>query len=97
MALVPTIDCGCRSLLALDVTKAQDAPAVLASIDGLLMALFGTPAAVPLDLELRSDHGPLPSGAGSGDRSGCGGARLAASRRSWRQPRRRSARSTSRR
>lgn len=62
VAVVPTIDCGCRAVLALAVTKPQDAPAVLASSDGLLTALFGTPAAVPAALELRTDHGPQYTG-----------------------------------
>jgi putative transposase len=57
VAVVPTIDCGCRSVLALAVTKDQSAPAVLRSIDTLVVEQFGTPAAVPAGLELRTDHG----------------------------------------
>jgi transposase InsO family protein len=30
VAVVPVIDCGCRSMLAIGVTKAQDAAAILA-------------------------------------------------------------------
>lgn len=62
VAVVPTIDCGCRSVLALAVTKDQSAPAVLRSIDTLVLEQFGTPAAVPAGLELRTDHGPQYTG-----------------------------------
>ena len=62
VAVVPTIDCGCRSVLALAVTKDQSAPAVLRSIDTLVVEQFGTPAAVPAGLELRTDHGPQYTG-----------------------------------
>jgi transposase InsO family protein len=67
VAVVPTIDCGCRSVLALDVTKAQDAPAVLASLDALLAELFGAAAGVPAELELRTDHGPQYTGSDCAD------------------------------
>jgi putative transposase len=63
VAVVPTIDCGCRSVLGLEVTKDQQAPAILASIDQALVAAFGNPLGVPNDLELRSDHGPQYTGA----------------------------------
>jgi transposase InsO family protein len=63
VAVIPTIDCGCRSLLGLDVTTDQHAPAVLASVATLLQDLFGTPAAIPDSLELRTDHGPQYTGA----------------------------------
>lgn len=62
VAVVPTIDCGCRSVLALDVTKDQSAPAVLRALDDLLGAQFGTAVAVPDGLELRTDHGPQYTG-----------------------------------
>lgn len=62
VAVVPTIDCGCRSVLALEVTKDQSAPAILRSVDALLLERFGTPAAVPAGLELRTDHGPQYTG-----------------------------------
>ena len=62
VAVVPTIDCGCRSVLALDVTKDQSAPAVLRAIDTLLGAQFGTAGAVPEGLELGTDHGPQYTG-----------------------------------
>ena len=63
VAVIPTIDCGCRSLLGLDITTDQHAPAVLASVATLLRDSFGTPAAVPDGLELRTDHGPQYTGA----------------------------------
>ncbi len=63
VAVVPTIDCGCRSVLGMVVTKDQQAPAILASIEQALAETFGQPSAVPLDLELRSDHGPQYTGA----------------------------------
>jgi len=63
VAVALTIDCGCRSLLGLDVTKDQSAPAILRSIDAVLLEQFGTAAEVPAGLELRSDHGPQYTGA----------------------------------
>ncbi len=63
MAIVPTLDCGCRSLLGLAVTTDQTGPAVLVSVETALVAAFGSPAAVPEGVELRSDHGPPYTGA----------------------------------
>jgi putative transposase len=63
VAVVPTIDCGCRSVLGMEVTKDQQAPAVLASVEQALREAFENPSAVPLDLELRTDHGPQYTGA----------------------------------
>ena len=63
VAVALTIDCGCRTLLGLDVTKDQSAPAILRSIDAVLRDCFGTAAGVPEGLELRSDHGPQYTGA----------------------------------
>lgn len=62
VALVPTIDCGCRSLLGMVVTKDQHGPAVLASVRQALVAAIGDPANVPDGLELRTDHGPQYTG-----------------------------------
>lgn len=67
VAVVPTIDCGCRSVLGLDVTKDQQAPAVLASVEQALREAFGEPSSVPVDLELRTDHGPQYTGADCAD------------------------------
>lgn len=63
VAIVPVIDCGCRSVLALEVTKSQQAPDVLAAVERALEAEYGTPDKVPAGLEVRSDHGPQYTGA----------------------------------
>ncbi|MGC3998575.1 MAG: integrase core domain-containing protein [Anaeromyxobacter sp.] len=63
VAVVPTIDCGCRSVLGLQVTKDQHGPAVLESVQEALRAAFGMPRGVPPGVELRSDHGPQYTGA----------------------------------
>jgi transposase InsO family protein len=62
VAIVPTIDCGCRSLLGMVVTEDQHGPAVLASVRQALTAAFGCPDQVPEGLELRTDHGPQYTG-----------------------------------
>lgn len=62
VAIMPTIDCGCRSLLGMLVSRDQDAPTLLASVRQALVAVYGTPAAVPDGLELRTDHGPQYTG-----------------------------------
>jgi transposase InsO family protein len=62
VAIMPTIDCGCRSILGLVVSKAQDALTVLRSVREALVAAFGTPSEVPDGLELRTDHGPQYTG-----------------------------------
>ena len=62
VALVPTIDCGDRTAV-IEVTKDQHGPAVLASVEAKLVAAFGSPANVPENLELRTDHGPQYTGA----------------------------------
>jgi len=63
VAVVPTIDCGCRSVLGLTVTKDQHGPAVLASVEEALREAFGAPRNVPAGVELRTDHGPQYTGA----------------------------------
>ena len=63
VAVVPTIDCGCRSVLGLTVTKDQHGPAVLASVEAALCEAFGEPKYVPTGVELRTDHGPQYTGA----------------------------------
>jgi transposase InsO family protein len=63
VAVVPTIDCGCRSVLGLTVTKDQHSPAVLASIEQALEEAFGEPKNVPSGVELRTDHGSQYTGA----------------------------------
>jgi putative transposase len=63
VAIVPTIDCGCRSMLGMVVTKDQHGPAVLESVRQALRTAFGSPAHVPDGVELRTDHGPQYTGA----------------------------------
>jgi transposase InsO family protein len=63
VAVVPTIDCGCRSVLGLTVTKDQHGPAVLVSVEQALREAFGDPKYVPDGVELRTDHGPQYTGA----------------------------------
>lgn len=63
VAVVPTIDCGCRSVLGLTVDKDQHSPAVLASVEQALMEAFSEPKCVPFGVELRTDHGPQYTGA----------------------------------
>lgn len=62
VAVVPVVDCGCRSLLALRVTKSQDAAAVLAPVRASLVDAFGAASNVPDGFELRTDHGPQYTG-----------------------------------
>jgi len=62
VAVVPVVDCGDRSLLAIQATKQQDSPAVLAPVREALEASFQTPENVPSDLELRTDHGSQYTG-----------------------------------
>jgi putative transposase len=62
VAVVPVIDCGDRVVLACDVTRSQESPAVLAPLVRALEEQFGTPDQVPHGLELRSDHGPQYTG-----------------------------------
>lgn len=58
VAIVPVVDCGDRSVLAIHVTKSQEAPDVLAPLREALVAEFVEPSAVPDAMELRSDNGP---------------------------------------
>jgi putative transposase len=61
VAIVPTIDCGCRTV-ELVVTKDQHGPSILASVRLKLVAAFGSPDNVPAGVELRTDHGPQYTG-----------------------------------
>lgn len=63
VAVVPTIDCGCRTALSLVVTKDQHGPQVLASVEEALVRAFRRPELIPEGVELRSDHGPQYTGA----------------------------------
>jgi putative transposase len=66
VAIVPTIDCGCRTV-GLVVTKDQHGPAVLASVRERLVAAFGRPEDVPAGVELRTDHGSQYTGSDCAD------------------------------
>jgi putative transposase len=63
VAIAITVDCGCRSVLDVTVSKSQDAPSMLASVDNALTVAFGAPENVPDGVELRSDHGSVYTGA----------------------------------
>lgn len=63
VAIVPVIDNGCRSALALVATKRQDSVAVLAPVRQALIRAFGDVGRVPEGVELRTDHGPQYTGA----------------------------------
>lgn len=63
VAIVLTVDCGCRSVLDVRAAKSQSAPAVLGTVRSALIDTFSTPASVPDGLELRTDHGPQYTGA----------------------------------
>lgn len=62
IAVVPVIDCGDRFVLACEVTKSQEAPAVLKPVQDALGEVFGETENVPDGLELRTDHGPQYTG-----------------------------------
>ena len=62
VALVPVIDCGDRSVLAIAAHKSQEVAVVLAPLAQALREAFGEPWAVPYGLELRTDHGPQYTG-----------------------------------
>jgi transposase InsO family protein len=62
VAVVPVIDCGDRFVFQCDVTRSQEAPAVLDPVGRALTEAFGDPTNVPNGLELRSDHGPQYTG-----------------------------------
>jgi putative transposase len=66
VAIVPTIDCGCRTVEVV-VTKDQHGPAILESVRNKLVAAFGSPENVPAGVELRTDHGPQYTGSDCAD------------------------------
>lgn len=61
-AVTLVVDCGDRSVLGLQASKAQEAPIVLAPVQAALVEHFDVPAHVPVGLELRTDHGPQYTG-----------------------------------
>ena len=56
-------------MLAIGVTKAQDAAATLAPVRVAMVAAFDTPAGVPDGFEIRTDHGPKYTGVAKKNRS----------------------------
>jgi putative transposase len=63
VAVAITVDCGCRSVLDVTVSKSQDSTSMLASVDNALVRAFGERENVPHGVELRSDHGSVYTGA----------------------------------
>jgi transposase InsO family protein len=63
VAISLAIDCGCRSILGLLVSVAQDARTVLAPVEEALQRTFDDFRYIPMELELRTDHGPQYTGA----------------------------------
>ena len=62
VAVSVLIDSGCRTVLALGVTKSQESWALLSPVRAALLGQFGTVENVPDGLELRTDHGPQYTG-----------------------------------
>ena len=62
VAVVLTVDSGCRSVLDVAATKSQESGPVLATVERALERAFGRPDQVPEGVELRSDHGPQYTG-----------------------------------
>lgn len=62
VAVVPLVECGDRLALSCAVTVSQESAPVLSPLKQALIREFGSPAAVPPGLELRSDHGPQFTG-----------------------------------
>jgi putative transposase len=58
VAVAPVIDFGDRDLLAIGVSKSQEAEIVLAPLRTALCDAFGTPEGVPDGIEMRMDNGP---------------------------------------
>jgi putative transposase len=62
VAVIPVIDCGDRFLLGLEASKSEDSLHILSPVRGALSDAFGKPEAVPVNLELRTDHGSVYTG-----------------------------------
>ena len=62
VAVMPVVDCGDRMILALEASKSQKALSLLAPVEHALEGVFGERRNVPVDLELRTDHGPQYTG-----------------------------------
>lgn len=63
VAVVITVDCGCRSVLDVTATKSQSSPAVLWPVERGLLEAFGERGNVGDGVELRTDHGSQFTGA----------------------------------
>ena len=66
VAVVITVDCGCRSVLNATATVSQSSTAVLSALEMGLIEAFGHPDAVGDGVELRTDHGPQFTGGDAG-------------------------------
>lgn len=62
VAVMPVVDCGDRTLLALEASKSQTALSLLAPVEHALERVFAERKNVPTGLELRTDHGPQYTG-----------------------------------
>jgi putative transposase len=66
IAVVITVDRGCRSVLNATATFPQTCTAVLGAVEMGLIEAFGHPEAVGDGVELRTDHGPQFTGSDAG-------------------------------
>ncbi len=62
VAVMPVVDCGDRTVLALEASKSQKALSLLAPVEHALEHVFMERKNVPAGLELRTDHGPQYTG-----------------------------------
>lgn len=62
IAIVPVIDSACRSILALQASRSQEAHVILRPVEQALWRHFAKPGRVPDGMELRTDHGPQYTG-----------------------------------
>jgi transposase InsO family protein len=62
VAVAVAVDCGCRSVLDVTVTKSPTSGAILASVHHAVERAFGSPDAVHAGVELRINYGPQYTG-----------------------------------
>jgi putative transposase len=62
VAIMLAVDCGCRGVVDVTVSKPQAAGSVDASVDRALEAAFSAPKNAPHGVELRTDYGPQYTG-----------------------------------
>lgn len=67
VAIAIVIDCGCRSMLEVGVTKSQESTPILAPVRAAFAEAFGAPENVPEGFELLNDHGPQYTGSDAAD------------------------------